>query len=266
MRRAERARGRSGMPERRAGRIAGLLAGVLGGLALLLAAPPSRSAEPPDTLQPYTARYQVSYRGLSGGQIESSLSPGTAAGQWLYQTRAFPSLLGRVAVSPQARERATMEISATGVRPLAFDFDDGSTGGGKDVKLRFDWAAGRVHGEAEGEPIDMPVKPGTQDTASVQAAMMVALLAGRAPQGFPIVTGSRLRDYRYWPEGKATVVTPYGQFDTVVWANQRDGSKRVTKVWHAPALGYLPVQAIQYRKGQAETQMKLVALSRGDGG
>jgi hypothetical protein len=28
----------------------------------------------------------------------------------------------------------------------------------------------------------------------------------------------------------------------------------------------VPVQAIQYRKGQAETQMKLLALTRGDGG
>ena len=270
MRRPERVAGSSGAPGRRTGRdaglLAGLLVGVLGGLATLLTAPPARSAKPPDALQPYTARYQVSYRGLNGGQIESSLSPAAAAGQWLYQTRAFPSLLGRVAVSPQARERGVMEIGTAGVRPLAFDFDDGSSGAKKDVRLRFDWAAGQVRGEAEGVPFELPVKPGTQDTASVQAAMMVALLAGRAPQGFPIVTGSRLRDYRYWPEGKATVMTPYGQFDTVVWANQRDGSARVTKVWHAPALGYLPVQAIQYRKGQAETQMKLVALSRGDRG
>lgn len=264
MRRPERMADGRGAPGRRAGRHAALLAGVLGGLALLSAAPAARAAEPPATLQPYTARYQVSYRGLNGGQIESSLAPGEAAGQWLYQTRAFPSLLGRVAVNPDARERSTMEIGAAGVRPLAFDFDDGSPGARKDVRLRFDWAAGRVRGEAEGVPFELPVQPGTQDTASVQAAMMVALLAGRAPQAFPIVTGSRLRDYRYWPEGKATVMTPYGQFDTVVWANQRDGSSRVTKVWHAPALGYLPVQAIQYRKGQAETQMKLVALTRAD--
>jgi hypothetical protein len=61
-------------------------------------------------------------------------------------------------------------------------------------------------------------------------------------------------------------MTPFGQFEAVVWANQRDGSTRVTKVWHAPALGYVPVQAIQYRQGQAETQMKLLALTRGDGG
>ena len=67
MHRPERNAGRSGAPGRHTGRGSGLLAGVLGGLALVLATAPARSTEPPDTLQPYTARYQVSYRGLHGG-------------------------------------------------------------------------------------------------------------------------------------------------------------------------------------------------------
>lgn len=216
-----------------------------------------------ESLQPYKARYQVSYRGVSGGQIESSLSRGTATGQWLYETRAHPNLFGLIAVSHQARERSVMQVTPEGVRPVSFDFNDGSADKAKDVRFAFDWTAGHVRGEAAGVPFDLPVKPGTQDTASVQAAMLVDLLAGRTPQGYPILTGSRLRDYRYWPEGRATIVTPFGKFETVVWANQRDGSSRLTKVWHAPALGYVPVQAVQYRKGRAEVQMRLVSLERG---
>ena len=235
-------------------------AALLAGMTLALAAPLSHAKD--RVLEPYKARYQVTFRGLSGGQIESSLSRGSVPGQWLYETRAFPSLLGRVAVSPHARERSTMQVTPSGVRPLTFDFNDGSTSSNKDVRFRFDWAAGRVQGEAEGVPFDLAVQPGTQDTASVQAAMIIELPAGRSPAGFPILTGRRLREYRYWYEGKSTVMTPFGQFEAVVWANQRDGSTRVTKVWHAPALGYVPVQAIQYRKGQAETQMKLLALTR----
>ncbi len=239
-----------------------LLPALLAGAVLGLAAWPAGAKDPAPTLQPYKARYQVTYRGLSGGQIESSLARGPVAGQWLYETRAFPSMLARVVVSPQARERGVMQVAPDSVRPLSFDFNDGSAESAKDVRLKFDWAAGRVLGEAQGVPFELAVERGTQDTASVQAAMLVDLLAGRAPAGFPIVTGSKLRYYRYWQEGRATVMTPFGQFDTVVWANQRDGSTRVTKVWHAPALGFVPVQAVQYRKGQAETQMKLVALER----
>jgi hypothetical protein len=237
-------------------RLAGITALVV------LAAPTVRAEAPAQSLQPYKARYQVSYRGLSGGQIEASLTRGKVPGQWLYETRAYPNLFGRIAVSPEAHEHSVMQVGADGVRPLRFDFNDGSEGSQKDVRFTFDWNAGRVRGEAQGTPFDLAVRPGTQDTASVQAAMLVALLAGEAPAGFPILTGSKLREYHYWSEGKATVATPLGSYDCVVWANKRDGSTRLTKVFHAPALGYVPVQAVQYRKGQAEVQMKLVELSR----
>ena len=213
-------------------------------------------------LTPYKARYQVSYRGLSGGHIESSLRRGATPEQWVYETRAQPNFFGRIAVSEQARERGTMQISGSGVRPLTFVFDDGTPASEKDVRLAFDWSANLLKGEAKHGPFEMAVTPGTQDTASVQAAMIVELLAGREPQGFRIVTGDRMRDYRYWPEGHATIETPFGKFDTVVWANQRDGSDRVTKVWHAPALGYVPVQAVQFRKGKQETLMRLEKLER----
>lgn len=228
----------------------------------VLAATAVQADAPAQSLQPYKARYQVSYRGLSGGQIEASLTRGNVPGQWLYETRAYPNLFGRVAVSPEARERSTMQISDGGVRPLSFTFDDGSADTDKDVRHEFDWAAGEVRGSEKHGPFAMAVTPGTQDTASVQAAIIVELLAGREPRAFRILTGNKLRDYRYWPEGRATVVTPYGQFDAVVWASQREGSTRVTKVWHAPSLGYVPVQAMQYRKGQPEVQMRLVALER----
>jgi hypothetical protein len=242
---------------RRATRLLAVAALALGTPAPALAADAAAT-----TLQPYKARYQASYRGISGGQIETGLRRGTEAGQWIYETRPFPNVLGRVAVSTQARERGLLQVSAAGVRPLSFEFNDGKSDLAKDVRFSFDWAAGRVRGTAQGTPFDLEVKPGTQDTASVQAAMLVELLAGRAPPGFTILTGSRLRDYRYWSEGRATVTTPMGQFDTVVWANQRSGSDRLTRVWHAPSLGYVPVQAVQFRKGTAETTLRIVALER----
>jgi hypothetical protein len=252
----------------RASAVAGLLALVLATVRAPVLhaqepAAPARQAEAAESrLTPYKARYQVSYRGISGGQIESSLRKGSAPGLWMFESRPFPNLLGRVAISPDARQRSTMEVSGTTVRPLQLVFDDGSDSGVKDVSATFDWPSGHVRGESKGKAFELDVPPGTQDPASVQPAMLAALLAGLEPQGFRILNGARLETYRYWPEGRATVVTPYGQFEAVIWASQRDGSKRVNRVWHAPALGYLPVQAIQYNKGRPDVQMKLVALER----
>jgi hypothetical protein len=220
-------------------------------------AAPARGA-----LAPYKARYQVTYRGITGGQLESALRRGTIPDQWRYESRAYPNLLGSIAVSSDARQRSTMEVTDSGVRPLALVFDDGSDTSAKDVRLEFDWATGRVRGESKGKAFDLAVTPGTQDSASVQAAMLVELLAGREPKMFRILNGAKLQDYRYWPEGRATIVTPFGQFETVIWASQREGSNRVNRVWHAPQLGYVPVQAIQYNKGRPDVQLKLVALER----
>jgi len=240
-------------------------AAAIGG-TWLLAAPGVGLTDPtaaPAGLQPYTARYQVSYRGLNGGEIESNFKRGTVAGQWQYETRVFPTLLARVAISSQAHELSVIQATAAGVRPLSFNFDDGSTDAAKDVRLNYDWQALTVTGSVEGKPVSLPITPGTHDTSSVQAAMIQELLAGRKPQGFKIITGGKLREYRYWSEGTQQVMTPYGQVETEVWSSQRTGSNRVTKTWHAASLGYVPVQAIQYRKGNPEVQMKLVKLKRG---
>lgn len=230
-------------------------------------AAPAQVATPTDAatksgLAPYKARYSVSYRGIPGGEIEMKLTRGTVPGQWLYESRAYPNILGRIAVSPDARQRSTMELTAAGLRPVSLVFDDGSDTSAKDVRLAFDWANGHVSGESKGKPFDFAVQPGTQDSASVQVAMLYELLAGREPKLFWILNGSKLEDFRYWPEGRAAVVTPFGQFDTVVWASQHGTSKRVNRVWHAPQLGFVPVQAIQYNKGRPDLQLKLVAYER----
>jgi hypothetical protein len=38
----------------------------------------------------------------------------------------------------------------------------------------------------------------------------------------------------------------------------------VSRVWHAAALGQVPVRAEQVRKGKVETVMELIELDRGD--
>src|SRR4030095_5926475 len=135
-------------------------------LAILLACTgplPIHAETPAPGLEPYTAGYQASYRGLAGGQVESSLRPGSAPGVWLYATRAFPNFLGRMAVSPAAREHGTMQISPARVRPLEFEFNDGTAEDAKDVRLKFDWNVSQATGVADGKPFTYDVEPGTQD-------------------------------------------------------------------------------------------------------
>jgi hypothetical protein len=237
------------------------------GLALPLTAPatdsPGLAGATGKLLKPYKARYKVGYKIISGGEIEASLRPGEKPGVWIYESRAFPNILGRVIVSSAAVERSTMEVTPQGVRPLTLDFNDGSDEKTDDIHTVYDWSANRVHGEVNGAPFAQDIEPGTQDTASVQATMIIELNAGRTPTGFPILTGEKLRNYRYWLDKKERVSTPIGDFDAEVWASTRDGSKRTVKIWHVPELGYIPVKAVQFLKDKPQVNMEIVSLERG---
>jgi len=231
-------------------------------MALPLTSPAADSLASGKALKPYKARYQVGYKVISGGEIETSMRPGAEPGVWIYESRAFPNLIGRVIVSSAAVERSTMEVTADGVRPLTLDFDDGSEEKADDIHLAYDWTAKRVRGEVKGAPFEHDIEPGTQDTASIQATMIIELNAGRSPTGFPILTGDKLRDYQYWQEKTERVQTPIGEFDAVVWASTRKGSKRIVKVWHVPELGYIPVKAVQFLKDKPQVNMTIVDLER----
>ncbi|MFM8516437.1 MAG: hypothetical protein ACKODA_00935, partial [Nevskiaceae bacterium] len=52
------------------------------------------------------------------------------------------------------------------------------------------------------------------------------------------------------------------ELDTVVWSSHRPSSDRVTRVWYAPSLGFLPVQAERKRGDRLEWSMRLKTYRR----
>ena len=184
--------------------------------------------------------------------------------QWHYETRAFPNLFGAHARSARRRANAsTMQVTPDGVRPLVVRLQRRHRRHRQGRPAAFDWAAKtaspverRQAGDAR--PVARHAGHGLGAGRDDSGA-----LAGRKPTSFRIVTDGKMREYPYWTEGTQQVMTPFGTVDAEIWASQRNGSTRVLKAWHAPSLGYVPVQAIQYRKGKAEMQMKLVQAASG---
>jgi hypothetical protein len=91
---------------------------------------------------------------------------------------------------------------------------------------------------------------------------MVDLLHGREPSTFMLVDKNRIKDYLYSNDGTARLETALGPLETVIWSSRRPGSDRVTRVWHAPSLGYAPVKAERRDGDKLEWSMRLVALRR----
>jgi Protein of unknown function (DUF3108) len=213
-------------------------------------------------LQPYVATYSVTYRGFDAGALRMQLTRDPQTDRYTFETSANPTTLARLVIGSDAVERTVVEPTANGIRPVQWFLEDGKNGKDGDGNLTFDWVANKVRGEFEGKPVELPTQAGLQDRLSIQLAVSAALVKGHEPSSIIMVNGDKTREYSYKRGATTELDTKIGKLDTVIYESTRPGSNRVSKVWHAPNLEYLPVRAEQIRKGKVETVMVLVALER----
>jgi hypothetical protein len=227
-------------------------------LALLIIAAMPATIAAAVTPTPFAATYSVSFRGMNAGELRSTLRS-EKPGEFIYETRAKPSGLARLVISSKAIERSVMRIDGNGVRPLSWFSDDGKSGTEGDGALEFAWGEERVSGIVEGNRVELHTEPMLQDRLSMQIAVITAMLRAEQFDSIAIID-DEIKRYSYTRTGAERIRTSAGEFETVVYESTRPGSSRLSRVWHAPALGYVPVRAEQVRKGKIETVMELTGL------
>jgi hypothetical protein len=212
--------------------------------------------------QPFLATYSVEWRGMGAGTSTIELTK-TSPDSFRYQSRNAARGIFRIALPDTITQTSELSIVDGKVVPKHFSADDGSSDTARDVDLTFDWNALQVTGTAENKPVSAPLDEGVQDAGSVQIALMRELAAGRSPTSFRMIDKNEVKEYQYTREGEATLDTPLGKLETVIYSSQRTGgSTRLTKLWIAPSLGYIPVRAEQLRKGKREFTMQIRTLQR----
>jgi len=211
--------------------------------------------------QPFRATFAVEWHGWSAGTSTLELTRKSAT-EYTYQSSNAAHGLFRIALPDTITQISTFTIENGAVIPSTYVGDDGSSDTSRDVSLKFDWAARQVTGIAEDKPVNQPIEPGVQDSLSVQIALMCALAEGHSPTSFRLIDKDEVKEYQYRHEGSATLETSIGKLETVIYTSQRTGANRLTRLWIAPSLGYLPVRAEQERKGKRELQLQIRALDR----
>jgi len=234
------------------------------GLIVTVALLTGATAQAADTScpQPFTVTLDVEWHGMSAGTSTLQLTRNSAS-DYTYTSSNKASGLFKLAIPDTITQTSRFTIVDGKVRPGTYVGDDGSSDTSKDVSLTFDWTKNRVTGTAENTPVSEALEPGVQDSLSVQVALMCALAAGQSPQSFQLIDKDKIKEYQYRHEGNATLDTPVGKLETVIYTSQRAGANRLTRLWIAPSLGYLPVRAEQVRKGKRELQLKVKAVERG---
>jgi Protein of unknown function (DUF3108) len=225
------------------------------------AASSSSTSQPGDPLEPFSATYAIDWNGLTAGTATLTLTrinPQT----YVYSSNDHANGIFRVAFPDPINEMSMFRLADGHVTPLAYREDNGERHADKDVSLNFDWAGRRVQGMAGPKSVDQPVEPGTQDPLSVQIELMHDLRMDQVPATFLLWDKTSADEYHYTREGTEVLDTPLGQLNTVIYRSDRPGYDRVMRLWLAPSLGYLPVQAERRRKGKVEFVLHIRELKR----
>jgi Protein of unknown function (DUF3108) len=208
------------------------------------------------TLKPYTARYNVSYRGLRGGDIEFTLK-NDGNGRYIYSSHVLPNFLGGFFISDQAEDTSLMEFDGSAVKPVKFRSEDGSKNTRKDIRYDFDRTAHSVNGRYKDQDFHLEVPANTQDRLSIQLAASLALQAGREPGRLIMLEKDELQEYNITRVDTEQVRTAAGEYAAQVLKSERDGSSRTTRYWYAAKLGYIPVRAERSTNGKVDIVMEL---------
>ena len=227
---------------------------------MVLTAVPAAAQTPPAAeapIAPFSARYQADWKSISVGTSDLELKPDTEPGHYVYTWTITAHGIFRL-YRAEVTQKSWLSINAGHVRPEKYRAEDGAS----NVNLDFDWEARRARGVSETKPVDLALEDGTQDVMSIQVEVMLDLKNGNLPKTFQILDKDELKEFAYSQEGTARLRTALGELDTVIVASQRTGNNRILRMWFAPSLGFVPVQAERSRDGKLEFAMRIKSLKQ----
>ena len=230
-------------------------------LSLAIMAGPTAGAQTPsaaDTgIAPFSAHYLADWKSINVGTSDLELKQDAEPGHYLYTWTITARGIFRL-YRDQVTQKSWLSIDANHVRPNRYRAEDGKS----TVNLDFDWDAGRVHGTSEDKSVDLKLNDGIQDVMSIQVEVMLDLKNGNLPKTFQIIDKDKPKEFIYNQEGTANIRTALGQLDTIVVSSQQPGNNRILRMWFAPSLGFVPVQAERTRDGKLEFAMRIKTLKR----
>lgn len=215
------------------------------------------AAQPNAPPQTYHAIYEVQYKGRRVGQAEFRVVQDDATQRYRFSSLITASGLLRLARPRPIVESGEFMLRDGEIRPLRFAYEDGSRSGLDNFTLTFDWAQNALRAEQGGHVTELPLAPGTLDRGTLQASLIRDMRNGRLQPRYRLADEDSVREYDYRVDGAEPQVTAAGPFDTQKLIQSRPGSDRLTIMWLAPALDYLPVRIEQRRAGEIRTTMLL---------
>lgn len=209
-------------------------------------------------LTPHTAEYKIKISVL-GGRLTTALA------RTEYGYRAESSIratgMSRIIAGGEIRESSEFSGSPDGLRPDHFLSSDGLTRAKESVDFRFDWDAGMISGQLNGEQFETAVDGIVHDRVSLQYGLMHDLSNGIHRTDYYLQDAEKFKPLSITNIGSKSVKVPFGEFEAIGVQHQAAGSSRITTLWCVEELDFLPVIIEQHRKGKLKVRAVLTAYS-----
>ena len=242
-------RGRS-----RAGRIRGTVAAAACAALLL-----GHAAAAQTLPERFDATYVLSAQGIDIGETRWTLRPHTG-GRYVYESSSEAIGIARLLRDERIHERSEWRLAeGGGVQPLHYSYR--RSGGKRDrvVDVEFDWSGGQVRNTLNGHSWSMSLESGMLDKLVYLLELMHDLSGSFQQARYAVADGGKVKTYVMTRVGEARVDTVMGSLDTVIVERRREGDERVTRIWCAPRLRFLPVKVEHLERGET-VQLSLKRL------
>jgi len=198
-------------------------------------------------LTPHTAEYKIRVS-ILGGKLNTEVKA-TDEGFYAHSV-LHASGIARLFVRGDVTESSTFAVVENGVRPIHYDSNDRISKEDKSMEFDFDWQHSKVSGLINNEKFDLELQGRVHDRVSIQYELMLDLLNGGTSDEYVLLDDKGIKLLQVSSIGEKQIKVPFGTFRAVGIQHRKKDSDRITTLWCAEELGYLPVQIEQHRDGK----------------
>jgi hypothetical protein len=235
---------------------------VVSSLLLIALWLPGLVAHAADDVQTYTATYNAEAKGKEIGVATFSVRyiPERMVYEFKSET-ITKGMVVKLAIPNPVVQRSEFRVTATGLEPLEFWYEDGSRKGDGNVHIVFDWqrkvaTTSSKHGRKE-----FAIQPGAVDDGTLQVALMRDLATTGKPGHYLRTDEDSITEYVYQDQGDAQTATGMGKLKTHAYNQQRQGASRVNWIWVLPDMKFLPARIEQRKDGEVNSAFTLKSVS-----
>lgn len=227
--------------------------------ALTVIAVPMQFAVAEEGLVAHTAVYKIRIS-LLGGSLKTVVER-TKTG-FTAKSIIKPTGLANFLLNGTIEESSEFTSGPDGMRPLVYDSSDTLSKKDKFMHFDFDWANDSLNGQINGEDFEFELSDNVHDRVSIQYELMHNLLNGKMSEEYGLLDGEKLKQLQVRKIGSKTIKTPFGTFEAIGIQHNAINSSRVSTLWCAEELGYLPVLIEQHRRGKRRVRAILTHYER----